>query len=37
MSFGSVALSNSYKQMTLIYPDKKVKVNDKWKTLMMVN
>ncbi|MCM4170920.1 hypothetical protein DHD32_05480 [Arenibacter sp. TNZ] len=28
--FGSVALSNSYKQMTFIYPDKKVKVNDKW-------
>src|SRR5690606_11042916 len=28
--FGSEALSNSYKQMTFIYPDKKVKVNDKW-------
>ncbi|HLT51776.1 MAG TPA: DUF6263 family protein, partial [Arenibacter sp.] len=28
--FGSEALSNSYKQMTFIYPDKKVKVNDQW-------
>lgn len=28
--FGSEALSNSYKQMTFFYPDKKVKVNDQW-------
>ncbi|MEG3659164.1 DUF6263 family protein [Arenibacter palladensis] len=28
--FGSEALSNSYKQMTFIYPDKKVNINDKW-------
>ncbi|HUH47655.1 MAG TPA: DUF6263 family protein [Arenibacter sp.] len=28
--FGSEALSNSYKQMTFIYPDKKVHVNDQW-------
>ena len=28
--FGSEALSNSYKQMTFIYPDNKVKINDKW-------
>jgi len=28
--FGSEALSNSYKQMTFIYPEKKVKVNDQW-------
>src|SRR5690606_24273075 len=28
--FGSEALSNSYKQMTFIYPDKKIKVNDQW-------
>jgi hypothetical protein len=28
--FGSEALSNSYKQMTFIYPGKQVKVNDKW-------
>jgi len=31
--FGSEALSNSYKQMTFIYPDKKVKVNDKWENV----
>ncbi len=29
--FGSEALSNSYKQMTFIYPSKKVKVADTWK------
>ncbi|WP_276167207.1 DUF6263 family protein [Zobellia alginiliquefaciens] len=29
--FGSEALSNSYKQMTFIYPTKKVKVADTWK------
>ncbi|MBT9188443.1 DUF6263 family protein [Zobellia russellii] len=29
--FGSEALSNSYKQMTFIYPRKKVKVGDTWK------
>ncbi|MCW5517065.1 DUF6263 family protein [Muriicola sp. Z0-33] len=28
--FGSEALSNSYKQMTFIYPDKKVAVGDEW-------
>lgn len=28
--FGSEALSNSYKQLTYIYPDKKVRVNDQW-------
>ncbi len=28
--FGSEALSNSYKQMTYIYPDKKIKVGDTW-------
>jgi hypothetical protein len=28
--FGSEALSNSYKQMTFIYPDKEVNVNDQW-------
>jgi len=28
--FGSEALSNSYKQLTFIYPDKKVNINDKW-------
>ena len=28
--FRSEALSNSYKQMTFFYPDKKVKVNDHW-------
>lgn len=28
--FGSEALSNSYKQMTFIYPNKKVAINDKW-------
>lgn len=28
--FGSDALSNSYKQMTFFYPDKKVKMNDQW-------
>lgn len=28
--FGSEALSNSYKQMTFIYPDKKVEVSDQW-------
>tara|TARA_R110002049_G_scaffold104888_3_gene251515 strand:+ start:211 stop:1053 length:843 start_codon:yes stop_codon:yes gene_type:complete len=28
--FGSEALSNSYKQMTFIYPDKKVTINDTW-------
>ena len=31
--FGSEALSNSYKQMTFIYPDKKVNVNDKWENV----
>ncbi|MCM4168242.1 hypothetical protein KCTC52924_03804 [Arenibacter antarcticus] len=29
--FGSEALSNSYKQMTFIYPIQKVSINDKWK------
>ncbi|CAM4233517.1 DUF6263 family protein [Zobellia nedashkovskayae] len=29
--FGSEALSNSYKQMTFIYPSKKVKLEDTWK------
>ena len=29
--FGSEALSNSYKQMTYIYPDKNIKVGDTWK------
>jgi hypothetical protein len=29
--FGSQALANSYKQMTFIYPEKKVKVGDSWK------
>ncbi|MEB8329444.1 DUF6263 family protein [Flavobacteriaceae bacterium KMM 6897] len=28
--FGSDALSNSYKQMTFIYPTKKIKVGDTW-------
>ncbi len=28
--FGSEALSNSYKQMTFIYPNKKVKIEDTW-------
>ncbi|MDX1362660.1 DUF6263 family protein [Arenibacter latericius] len=28
--FGSEALSNSYKQMTYIYPNKKVQVSDTW-------
>lgn len=28
--FGSEALSNSYKQMTFIYPDVKVNINDQW-------
>ena len=28
--FGSEALSNSYKQMTYIYPDKKVSIGDNW-------
>ncbi|GGW32327.1 hypothetical protein GCM10007383_16750 [Arenibacter certesii] len=28
--FGSEALSNSYKQMTFIYPNEKVKINDTW-------
>ena len=28
--FGSEALSNSYKQMTFIYPEKKVNVGDSW-------
>ena len=28
--FGSEALSNSYKQMTYIYPDKSIKVGDTW-------
>lgn len=28
--FGSEALSNSYKQMTYIYPTKKIKVGDTW-------
>ncbi|MCM4153083.1 hypothetical protein DHD05_15945 [Arenibacter sp. N53] len=28
--FGSEALSNSYKQLTFIYPDNKVNINDKW-------
>ena len=31
--FGSEALSNSYKQMTFIYPEKKVNVNDKWENV----
>ncbi|WP_111623222.1 DUF6263 family protein [Arenibacter echinorum] len=31
--FGSEALSNSYKQMTFIYPDKKVNVNDIWENV----
>lgn len=31
--FGSEALSNSYKQMTFIYPDKKVNVDDKWENV----
>ncbi|SHI97084.1 DUF6263 family protein [Pseudozobellia thermophila] len=29
--FGSEALSNSYKQMTFIYPKKKVKIGSQWK------
>jgi len=29
--FGSEALSNSYKQMTFIYPKKKVNIGDSWK------
>ena len=29
--FGSEALSNSYKQMTYIYPTEKIKVGDTWK------
>jgi len=29
--FGSQALANSYKQMTFIYPEKKVKAGDSWK------
>ncbi|GGD58977.1 DUF6263 family protein [Muriicola marianensis] len=29
--FGSKALSDSYKQMTYIYPDKNIKVGDTWK------
>lgn len=28
--FGSVALSNNYKQMTYIYPSRKIKVGDTW-------
>ncbi|NER11989.1 hypothetical protein GWK08_00920 [Leptobacterium flavescens] len=28
--YGSKALSESYKQMTFFYPDKEVKVNDRW-------
>ena len=29
--FGSEALSQSYKQMTYIYPEKRVKIGDSWK------
>lgn len=29
--FGSEALSNSYKQMTFIYPDEEVKIGSQWK------
>lgn len=31
--FGSEALSNSYKQMTFIYPDRMVEVNDQWENV----
>lgn len=31
--FGSEALSNSYKQLTYIYPDRKVNINDKWENV----
>lgn len=31
--FGSEALSNSYKQLTYIYPEGKVNVNDKWENI----
>jgi len=35
--FGSEALSNSYKQLTFLYPDTSIEVGDSWKMNIQVN